>query len=761
MSENTFVDRARGNLGFDGLDDDVWEALLPYSHFLLSKYSDDLEFFWTAYGEKLAEFYEGIGRKDLSQKAMDALGGRVRVEPHLFPCMLLAIPRGSTPAWAELERAKAIYFAVGLALSFDDRNSSAANSASREVRMLARGKFKQHTCAIYEVIGAESIGSTMLDPLIRKIRKESGDESIVRRLERMRVPLIDVFKDRGDRGREVIRGVEYSQRNIEFAVKILNEHGEVEVEIERHRNVEIGVPEGDSFKESLYDHPYEEELVVVRDNKPNVSRQSVAMQKRKSTGCVNRLIRTSQMNPCGNEVLDTGTVAKSLEIICDSGTSEAACAVAGVSLATGRSTERVISLLSRELNEYQEKLLQRKGAYVLGNTITLPYSHLEGSLHSRAMRRDNELYLAIPNRFWAPLTSAINAYSNDKDSFRSKIEADLKELNSKIYASTHQQATLSRLSNYLQFSGKRAGLDTVDVANMVGISAEQCPECFYDLTDVSETTEFHIQFLENIFDRTPIDLKFYENIRTVNRKVGSYLSFEVGEAREFIELLLSKVNCPRPSSVEEWCVSYNWRILYVYQVLALATALRGIRAAFQYVSDFDLRRGLVWVNDKQQREGLSARILPIPAIVVCLVKWLIEHQKGLGSQLKYLEPALSESILGSSVSRPDKNLFNGSSFLSVIKKKARGYMCEPLTPSFLLETNEWGPKRPANWQRHFIRQQLKLRGVSTQGLKYLLGHAGFGEEAEGIWSGWTMAESRILTEQVELVLEDIGVQQLR
>ncbi|RLA42494.1 MAG: hypothetical protein DRR42_23315 [Gammaproteobacteria bacterium] len=529
--------------------------------------------------------------------------------------------------------------------------------------------------------------------------------------------------------------------------------GESGSELSRISSVDVKVPLGSSPEELAHDEPKDEELATYRNHSPKASRRSIAMQSRSAAGAANRISQRNHDNPCDRESLKTHNVVDALNIVFLPKTADTARAVLALSIFLGRPISRIMNLLSLKENEFGETLLRDKHGYVLACKIDLPEDHLSGPLAKRAGENKNIIYLGVPQVVFASLDAAIRLCQSDSTSLDEKVAG----LSSRIRSATGGRATPLRLSKYLKIEAKRIGMDSVDVANLVGIPAQECPEKYYDLTDVEYVVDFHLEYMSTLLRSTLQRVEFRKGIRSQASMVGSRLCFTCEEAEGFIGELRSRASQNYGNSVIDILKRQNWRTLYTYQLAALATAARAIRAPFQYRSDFDFHRGIVWVNDKQSRSGLAARQINLAPTVLAQIQLYISDLSELEKYFRYLDPEISKKIYQASVSKPCKDTFESATpFMSVFQIEKGIILMDPITPTYQIQSGLWGTHRPTNWQRHFMRQQLKKRGVSRNLIQAILGHGDFGAEAEGLWSGLSFADGRKVAEVIECILHSIG-----
>jgi hypothetical protein len=161
--------------------------------------------------------------------------------------------------------------------------------------------------------------------------------------------------------------------------------------------------------------------------------------------------------------------------------------------------------------------------------------------------------------------------------------------------------------------------------------------------------------------------------------------------------------------------------------------------------DFDLKRKIIWISDKEIRSGLAARQIPLPKLALDVVHNIQAHLKNLLAKgLLHQEEDIQAIRLA---------LTGESFFLVYFDDKPR-----PLDPRILQKAMEKRWPFPLNWHRHLMRSMLTNAKIPGDHIDAWMGHENFGQEAFGRFSGLSTEDMRQISDAIDGWFRRIGIE---
>jgi len=410
-----------------------------------------------------------------------------------------------------------------------------------------------------------------------------------------------------------------------------------------------------------------------------------------------------------------------------------------LSLLLGRKVDSIHACLVRSNIDRRDKFEFRRERVALAHSSELPKHTLQEDIGKLIDRADKTLYLILPSE----LTGPIAKVQDDEQSFES-IREEISSIISFINKKSGARLTIDRVAGDLNSRLRLTGIDPAEIALICGHTAAQCPSLFYYSVERARISAIHWKDNEFLFGKAEITTTYPAKITTTKRigtqlkSKGNLVGKYFNEQKKYIESLRSMTNY-------NLFKFHNEITLYTYQVLSLATGHRPVTSPFELRSDIDLIRKTIWISDKETRSGLSARIIGLASTACLQITFYDQHLESLyRSLILERHPSAAKIQLACESKSPYLFRFDGST-------------TSHLTPKYLVKimSDRW--PLPLNWQRHFLRTELRNNGVCGDDVNALMGHAKFGEESFGAFSGYSSKNLKTIASAVEQIFLSMDI----
>ena len=212
-----------------------------------------------------------------------------------------------------------------------------------------------------------------------------------------------------------------------------------------------------------------------------------------------------------------------------------------------------------------------------------------------------------------------------------------------------------------------------------------------------------------------------------------------------------KLNKMKPKNIGDMIIYHNRYTFYVYQILTLATGHRPVKAPFSSILDFDFRRSVVGVSDKERQLLSSPRHIPLGPTAKSQVEAYVTYLKGFRNRVQFAPPGIASMIEGV--------LSDQQPFLFKILP-GETIMGVGLDPKHLKHYRQFTNPLPLNWQRHFLRTHL-TRKVSGELIDDFFGHSnGLGQRANSAVSGLPAGAKKPIMDKIETLITNMDIEVL-
>ncbi|WP_338589619.1 hypothetical protein VXM60_15240 [Shewanella khirikhana] len=367
----------------------------------------------------------------------------------------------------------------------------------------------------------------------------------------------------------------------------------------------------------------------------------------------------------------------------------------------------------------------------LGHSV--PASTQDDRLEKCFRKTNDHLILPLPKILQGRLTP-----DNDKESLDSMLQS--------INEHHRCRLSLGRIARFMEHWYINNGLDRAEVGLIKGRSPRNQPALSYTNFDADKLIENYRAYVLAIFSMAQSDPQL-PTAKPTNKKLGSALHLPSNTLHNFFRILRCQIPRPLKHSLEDLASLHNHYVCYVWALLTFSTGHRDVNAPMGQRTDFNSYNNSWWISDKENRHGLAARTLILPATAIKQLEQYLNHLQ----ELKKHSQLIAEDIFSrthAAITGKDNLLF----FIKHHEQNTVPTITQELTPArvkaFLGDKLPW----PANWGRHHLRSELKRIGVAPAEIDCWMGHEEVGEESMGRHSALSIQYLKRIAQQIEVVL---------
>lgn len=744
MNENILI-----TLGFRELFDHERCALLSYGARLLNRLEQG-EFGEPPEDEEsLYAFEDYLACKCPSDDMLRQILGRIknsrRLEKAQVPAMLASFPQSALFDYTHYERIKAWTLLSTIGLSLEGGHEHTIHEAARRVRRMLIPGFNW---MLNEFPDFNQTLSRTVDNL-NKLRKSyaNNEERKDRRIENIYCLLRDYMDKRTQRTREIGESdvADTPQLLSSLTVSPASSLEDEEYEFTEIIDRPTKFVETLTIQEQVGDQAIGSKFIQADNVKKYNFGQSIAMNAIRAKSLANRLSMREMLLPS-----DWGTLTRHEQLTVlrecwkDACNNNFPALIIILMLLTGRSQKRLIKIFTGHDGRYDEKFAYKENGCALAYTHNLPRHNVTKEATKLLYEAHDILYLTLPIQLTNPVKSFQNSDPIQEEFILSEVKNIITSINRKFCG----HITPARISGSMHVLMRKHSKDPADAAIVCGHSAEQYPPLFYYSPEIDDIYDTYIRCCKKLFSDSDIVVT-YPQLKPQNNRIGTRLIMHDKHISALFQEQIKDINRLRQYKLCDPINFHNEYVLYVYQILCLGTGHRPVTKPFEFYSDFDLIRKTVWISDKESRSGLSARTIFMPDILCKQISEYNKHLQQLQHQINISDSKLSLAIQDVQQGRLP--------YLFFISKNSR---CKHLKPSLIKEKMKDRWPLPLNWHRHYMRTKLKNYGLSGDEVNAWMGHAKFGEEAQGPWSGFSILHMKNIQDTVGNVLKQLNIQPL-
>ena len=410
-----------------------------------------------------------------------------------------------------------------------------------------------------------------------------------------------------------------------------------------------------------------------------------------------------------------------------------------LSLCLGLEIARMPSLrfVTESGNVVGETWTLRNDEVFLSRWPELP-NHHKGRVAPLLTGRHGWLMLAIPKALAA--FRLIKALTGAADGLDRQVDGRLSEINKQ----SGLRLTLGRISNHLHTSLIQQGQDRARAALIAGKPAKAYPQLHYHTDDAMLLENIHAAWLRDLLADAGLEKEKLIACGS-DLRVGSNLSPNPDLLQRYSRELHKRLDFDRRSGLSRLIGFHNEFVLYSLELLNLGTGHRPVDCPYESLLDIDVTGQLIYISDKENRSGSASRVIALPEVA-------LEQISHIRSQLETL--ISHNSVVGEVAVRAAAKALEGDGpFLFFISKDQS---IDIVTPKLLNDRFRDRWPLPLNWTRHWMRSSLARVGVEGDLIDAWMGHADFGQEALGRWSGLSIKDLRHVALTVGKIMCEIG-----
>ncbi|MGE6343412.1 hypothetical protein [Psychrobacter nivimaris] len=432
-------------------------------------------------------------------------------------------------------------------------------------------------------------------------------------------------------------------------------------------------------------------------------------------------------------------------------------AVILLSMVSGRKIKEVLHELA--LDKSQRKWLSHESgsaadSYAMSNTINVT-SNRRSHLLPHRQSHDNEFKLALPTRLQAVIENKFLIDSNEI----SEVLASLKtQLELPVLSNQHIDACLYTVIKNELHKPLHADMVTgVDVkhssplyyASIETISLEKTYySAIYLLTKYcTADSQNELRQLSIFNTQSNRYKKYIGSDMTLNTDICQKFFDELAEAVESYNGRLKRnINIRQDRYIEQ----FNAYGVWLWHIIFIQTGIRPVKHAPGLLNQFDFRQGLLWVSDKEERQGQGqGRLIPLSDFLVIAIQNYIEYIKQF---------AVMHNSIYPNDQFPINNILNSSQpLIQLFSQNPKGFT--GITPSKVRYQIKNFFSHQDNWLRHQLRSLLTNKSPEHL-ICALYGHEHPDQEAMHPMSSLSINELKELSADLDKVAVELNLRQV-
>lgn len=373
---------------------------------------------------------------------------------------------------------------------------------------------------------------------------------------------------------------------------------------------------------------------------------------------------------------------------------------------------------------------------------------MRASWHQNLVTTTENLVLPMPDLLWSVLTRCLGASPEHwpGNLFTKSQQASLVSRATEALRDGTKRPdvglTVTRIQRHLFNMLVSNGGDVADAVLITGVMPPygQASSIYYYNSGCDHIESVYLDALARILG--------LQNCAGESMRQGHIRDESVGSPfcprRERLPVMVSDLKAvlqqqkPMPPSRQSLADFHNSYVVYTMFFVAFATGYRSVKFPISRESDIDRESGFLVIADKVGDDMSHSRLVPLAPAVL----------KHLGHYQRHRD-ALIRRLWGlNKQEAPEHFLF----FLN-----RRNNTVTQITPSTIRYHSQWIVDLPLNINRHFLRSELRARGVPGELVDVFMGHWSNGQEPHGKFSSFSYRDySRQITPVMTQILAEMG-----
>lgn len=344
---------------------------------------------------------------------------------------------------------------------------------------------------------------------------------------------------------------------------------------------------------------------------------------------------------------------------------------------------------------------------------------------------ESYLIILLPDIF----KSVINKLKYDID-----IKETLDQINNrikKINKTKRTRLTIKRITNHIINWMHLNGIDTADISLITNMPISFTAASHYYQTSISELNNIYSKYVNDISPR----FKISGNI-DFSLKTGSHRVPRTSSLIQFYSNLRSSI-----SKELDLKTKHNLITIYTLMVLNLNTGHRPVKDPYNKIDSFCFSLNTVCINDKSRSNDMDFRVVNLNAISINQIKLYLKSLDSLRSTLGFLDSKIRIHV--QDVINNNKPLFwvFEKKKIVLITKKILSQYCEMYSGGTLF----------SNWNRHYLRTELKNLGVRYELIDLLLNHDDISGSGNTEFSSITRNDHIIINKAILEIFDNLKI----
>lgn len=296
-------------------------------------------------------------------------------------------------------------------------------------------------------------------------------------------------------------------------------------------------------------------------------------------------------------------------------------------------------------------------------------------------------------------------------------------------------------------------INSSQIANIItSVSEKKRADVWYSSHTVTEMISCYTKAIQLLTDKTPnFNTDYITKSNHANNpgiRIGSQNSPDYPLVEAFFGHLHKQVMTSR-----DFVDRFNSYTLWMWHICLLLTSIRAVEAAPGYLNQFNLKAGLGWISDKEERATASSqRYVPLCDFLVQEIKNYLAYLKRLQKQYKWL------SVESNIAKLVDEVLLSQRPLLNVITKQGGFEVMRPALARYFINQHF---KFKEDWTRHVGQRYLHEKNMPESLILSVFGHESMGQESWRKHSSLSIGDLLTLKPVYQQLTIDLDLQPVR
>lgn len=389
------------------------------------------------------------------------------------------------------------------------------------------------------------------------------------------------------------------------------------------------------------------------------------------------------------------------------------------SLFTGRSIEELAK------TDTKVRYLEGTDYGVLFSKLDFPNWEKEVMGNGSLLSGNLEPFVILPRNLIESIEAASRLCAEDLVEIASEL---LQTLNRE----TQTRLTLVRIKQYMRVQAVKCSLSQAEINWISNTPLKQHGGSSYLSMSGAELAQKHYRYvnaLMKISALAPFDIEQAYQHRLTLPAMGSNFHLPEIKIKFAISELTRAIGKMQKSPTENRWRLFNYYTYYTLILLNMCTGHRPSRNFYKKLDNFDLSRGVVFIDDKGNRE--SARVVPLNDAAVTQLRFYLSFLEAFIAEILHLESFEAQLLL---------NALNGQDNIFYLWTND---CLKPFSYTSVNKTEVPVIKAKGNWNRHWIRSSLARRfDLKPAAIDAFMGHENLLDESFSSYSTLNMSDIR-------------------